>query len=111
MLNGRLLSLAGIAADSLNICVASEQEAKDDGANGLRAVVLDAARNMQTVVGEVVKSIGRATKKDAPPGAADGRNKRQPTREGGHKCGGKVCVARERLEGKKPSRAGAGART
>ena len=35
---------------------AAEQEAVDDSANGLRAAVLDAAINLQTVVGEVVKS-------------------------------------------------------
>ena len=35
---------------------AAKQEAIDDGSNGLRAAVMDAAINTQTVVGEVIKS-------------------------------------------------------
>ena len=80
----------------------AKEEVGDDGTTGLRAAVLDAAINLQTVISEIVKSKARQLKKDN--GVEDGRRQRQPTRNEGCSCGGKRCAYLERTAHTVPNR-------
>ena len=83
-----------------------EQEKEDDSAAGLRAAVLDQARNMQAVVSEVIKRDAREEVKafKAAGGKADGRKQRQAVRAEGARCNGRRCAMRERCEGQHPNK-------